>query len=660
MKILYIFDSSKKSGDFYLKGKYGAIDEAVLFPLTYDMEIINKVKSAFVSQSVCKISILNSAEMIDAEIINLRDKIVEWSMRLGESKVGKKKLKEWFLIPKFNISSWWLSLLSEKNTWKTNAFLKIAQVNAIKKVITNNQYKLCFLSATDRSLRNAIIAVNNNFNIKTKRVNANLLSKMRFLMGLPRDDAGFLGNVLLGLSYYTRFFLRGVFARIYLGSYSKRFPHQNSLLFATYFPAIDKDAAEGGIFINKYASALQNKLKKINIPVLWLLIYTPINGYTFNNALHLAGKFAKCGEKCYMLEEFVKIKDSINVFYIWLKHILLSTFFIYFNKMSSLLSSPIGLENKSVMKSLFFRSFFGPTGMQGIIDAVAFNNLFKNINDINDCLYYCEMQAWEKSLNAAAKKFNRNIRTIGFQHSAISRNEFQYFYDKEEIGASNGRMVDMPLPDVFACNGQAEYSILSKTGYPNLTILESVRYMYINKILSSADTNRKGIPVLLVAGSYDRNASKELISLVYGAFPKVDKFNIWFKAHPAMPFEDLFNELKIDINRTGYNIYHGNISEYLGQAWSVLTPTGVVAIEAMAYGCEVIVPFFPDAVCISPVVGFEDFYHKVTTPEELSNTVSRIFSGHVLKSTDEYRKFVKSYWDLDPSLNKWAELLTRH
>jgi len=80
----------------------------------------------------------------------------------------------------------------------------------------------------------------------------------------------------------------------------------------------------------------------------------------------------------------------------------------------------------------------------------------------------------------------------------------------------------------------------------------------------------------------------------------------------------------------------------------------------MAYGCEVVVPFFPDAVCISPVVGFEDYYHKVTTPEELCNTVSKIFSRHVLKSTDEYRKFVKSYWDLDPSLNKWAELLTRH
>ncbi len=478
-------------------------------------------------------------------------------------------------------------------------------------------------------------------------------------MSLPRDDSGLLGNALLGLSHFVRCFLRGFLARIHLGPFRKRFPHKNSLLFVSYFPSVDKDAAKDGIFYNKYSLALQNKLKEMNIPLLWLFIYVPIDGYTFANALHLAGNFAKGGEKCYMLEEFVNIKDSINVFFIWLRYLLLSTFFIYFAKMPSLISEPVGLENKSVVKSLYFRSFFGPTGMQGIIDAVAFNNLFKNINGINDCLYYCEMQAWEKALNAAAKKFNKNIRTIGFQHSAISRNEYQYFYNKTEMGGNKSSMAGMPLPDILACNGQAEYSILSKTGYPNLTILESVRYMYINKILSSPPKPRKDIPVLLVAGSYDRNASKELISLVYGAFPTVEKFNIWFKAHPAMQFEALFNDLKIDIDRTGYNIYHGNISEYLGQAWSVLTPTGVVAIEAMAYGCEVIVPVFPDAVCISPVVGFEDFYHKVTTPEELSNTVNKIFSGYVLKSTNEYRKFVRAYWNLDPSLNKWVELLTR-
>jgi len=78
----------------------------------------------------------------------------------------------------------------------------------------------------------------------------------------------------------------------------------------------------------------------------------------------------------------------------------------------------------------------------------------------------------------------------------------------------------------------------------------------------------------------------------------------------------------------------------------------------MAYGCEIIIPFFPDSVCINPLVGFEDYYHKVTSPENLINTVQKIFSGYTLKSLNDYRNFVKNYWELNPSLEKWAILLS--
>ena len=199
--------------------------------------------------------------------------------------------------------------------------------------------------------------------------------------------------------------------------------------------------------------------------------------------------------------------------------------------------------------------------------------------------------------------------------------------------------------------------LLAKSGYQNLTMVEAIRYVYLDEVFSTLPQPRSSNPLLLVAGSVDKIESTNLITLVNAAFPKAETFDICFKGHPSLPFEKLFEEVGIDISERGYMISHNNISECLDSAWAVLVPSSTVSIEALAFGCEVIVPVFSNSMLMNPLADFKEFYHKVTSPEELKDTMCKIANGFTLHSIDEYREFVKKCWCIDRTLPRWTNLL---
>lgn len=656
MILLFVFDSHLEIDAFSSFCKKHNIKRIDIFPLTSDLRIHDKVRRALKSQDPDSICWLNTSDMIDEEVKRLREDICKWSANIGEINHRGKKIKEWFLLPGLNVSTWWFGLLSEKNTYKTSAFFQIAQVHAVRKILNTGQHNLCVISVIDRNLRSAINNVAYNLNIRIKSLPTSFPKNVKDKTKELIKRLGLLGDFLSGSSALVKTFIRGYTARQYLGPQSKRLPKSESILFVSYFPAVEKSAAQKGILRNKYALALQDKLKEMGIPIVWLLMYVPIDGYNFKDAVRLAATFAKNGEKLFILEEYLTIENVIRSFFLWLRQSLLSSLIFGPAKRNCLLSAPVGDVCGPIVKSLWNKSFCGSVGMQGILYYFIFKQVFKKIFYINDCLYYCEMHAWEKALNAAKKQENPYIRTIGFQHATVSKNHFHFFHDQSET-VGEDKVSDLPLPDVIACNGQFMYSTLAESGYTKLEKVEAVRYNYLDKILSSTIRHREEVPVLLVAGSINKTESINLIHIVNAAFPKAENFDIWFKGHPLMPFEKLFEEVGIDISERGYMIRHNNISECLDSAWAVLVPSSTVAIEALAYGCEVIVPVFPNSMLMNPLADFEGYYHKAGCPEELRETMRKIVNGHTLHDTNEYKEFVRKYWCIDRTLPRWVNLL---
>ncbi|TAM37177.1 hypothetical protein EPN54_05255 [bacterium] len=651
MNILLVFDKHIKLNSLCRLKRYDRVD---LFPLTSDYKLIQQVKDTLESQGLASLVILNSPVLINEQVYYLRDRLSSWSAEIGRSKIKNRSLEDWLVLPWLNVSTWWFSYISEKNTLKTDFFFRIAQIRAVESLLVNKMYSACAVSLSDYGIRRAFESLGKNLN-------------MRFVFlarsGLSIKEAVFniLGRLKLlelssGIATLFRFYSRGCLLRQRLGDFKKRLPPEGSSLFVTYFPSFDKEAALKGVFKNKYFLPLQDKLEDKGKAICWVFIYVPMEGINFRSSISLTRDFIKNGENIFFLEEFISFSDVIKGLYLWALQVITSSF-LFPAVRKKCISEPLSSWAAPLVKPLWRKSFSGRPGMEGILYAIIFNKLFKKVPGLKDCLYFSEMQAWEKALNSAKHNQRPALRTIGFQHTCVSRNYLSYFYDLEEITDRDGKGA-LPLPDILACNGELMSKLLADSGYKNLEIVEALRHLHLKKIISNPLPFKQKEPVLLVIGSIDAKESVSLLNFVYASFGRCcDKPAIWFKGHPAMPFEKAFKEARIDPSDTDYIIKEGNLAGFLGQASAILVASSAVSIEALAFGCEIIVPILSDVMLMNPLADFEGYCHKVSTPGELSSLMDKIGNGFKLHDYLYYKKFIERYWLLDPDLGRWMRLL---
>jgi len=651
--VLLIFDETLNIN--YLRKisrSYYNFDVAI-FSLTGDISVIEHVEKILTESKVKSLFRYNTASLFHEEVKKIKDTLLKWSSKSGNYLIYGKTIKEWFLLPRCDVSTWWYSLLSGRNTFKTDAFFQIAQVRVIKEILKKDKHDLVSVAVGNPIIKKCIDNLAKSFKIHLKSLRTIFFKKNRIKFVLNNS----IGNILLSVLYLIRFLWHRILATYYLGDIKLRLPEEKSLLFVTYFPSLEKDSINKKVFNNKYTPVLQHKLKEMKMPVIWLLIFVKMNDFNnFKKAAKLAKFFVDNKEKLIFLEEYFTLKDAVLSFIFWIRQAFLA-FFVYFLAIKSIIAiKPLGKEFKPIIRSIWFYSFCGTIGIESIIYSFVFNRIFKNMNNITKCIYFCEMQAWEKALNAGKRNAKASIATIGYQHSSISENYFYYFFDKADV-MRTGENTDLPLPDILACNGKVPYSMLVNMGFPKVLKVEAIRYLYLNRFLS-IKVNEQKKNVLLIAGSIDRKETLSLISFVIHALHKPLNFEIWCKGHPAMPIERIFLESGIDIKAKGYKIIHNDISECLINAKAAVVPSSTVAIEAIAFGCEVIIPVLPDSMLMSPLADFGGEYcHIVTSSEEFEIAIKKIFSGYKLKSIEEYRDFVKRYWELDESIKEWIKLV---
>ncbi|HAH21862.1 MAG TPA: hypothetical protein DCL49_13300 [Candidatus Omnitrophica bacterium] len=651
MKSLIILDAPAPAGYIRSALVNSNAESADIFSLTDSITTLlepgEKQDNRFI------LSYLDSVTLIGEQFEIVRAGINTWLVDIGESVVDTDKVKNWFVLPGCNLSTWWLSLLSEKNTLKTGIFLQIAQLRAINSLFQRNQYISCIIVISDSLMRQAVMSLASNFcnSIRIRTLRENKDFKVRIKNTLL--EQGIVGNALLGIAFAFQFFRRGFLARRYLGSYRNRLPLNRALLLVTYSAVIEDCSKNADTLFHKYDPLLQKRIEDLNIPLVWILLYVPLRDRNFYNFIRRVKSFK---QDFFIPEEFFTFRVFLKSLFLWARQLLISGYVFKRLDKTILFGKPVIKASDILIESLWKQSFTGAVGVSGIIHYFIFRELFAKVSLVSDCLYYCEMQSWEKALNAAKNYVSPHVRSIGFQHSTVPKNLLNLFCDQRETAVS-GEASDLPMPDVLASNGQIPFSALLSSGYSGLVKVEATRYIYLNSIFSSTPLAREDRPVLLVIGSSDKAESRALLALVNIAFPEASTFEIWFKSHVCLPLGKIFKELKIEQKRAGYYLCDEAVSECLKHARVVLVPSSSVAIEALAFGCEVIIPFFPNSIAVNPLIDYSDFYHKVKTAKDLTEAVFRIINGYSLHTTDEYRAFVKNYWYLDNMLPRWEKIL---
>ncbi len=659
MRSLLIFDSHLNTKELKMKLQLLKPTEVYLFCLTSQWQLIHEVEKVCQSELNINtaVTLLESSHLIDNEVDFIRENIFKWTANFGNYKIDKKTLKEWFLLPEGATTSWWFSLLSEKNVFKTKTFFHLAQVRSIDKIIDSGSFNSCITSVSETSISLAIQKICNHSSIKTLSI-PQTPSKRKTLKSyiksfLNREET--LNTILKTLVFLCICCIRAIKTRLMLGSIKNRIKKfSSSILFISYFPSVNKKEVEKGILENQYATPLQEKLTQMGRKITWIWMYVPINGYKYQDALRLTKIFSKNGEDNYLLEEFLTLKVLIRTLFLWARQ---TRIFLKLEKSMSekmLCDKLLSPKGANIIKPLMRESFVGFTGLQGLLYFELYKKLFSSFTSVPYCIYYAEMQAWEKALNSAKKFKVPKMKSIGFQHGSICKNHFFYFYHPIETTQMK-KSLSLPLPDTLACNGDIPMGLMGDCGYPNLKKVEAIRYLHLRESLDKSNAyNKKRI--VLIATSLDEEETKALISLVYETFPKPKEFNVCFKGHPSLSLKKVFEELKIDFRNCGYVIKDEPISNLLKDAKILIVGSSGVAVEALAYKCKVIIPIFSDSMFMSPLVGFEKYYQKVSTPTELKYAVKKSFE-HDGKDDVNNKNFVSRYWCLDQSLKRWEELL---
>lgn len=628
-----------------------------LFSLTSNFIAIEKVKNQLQSLPQVNIKEIESAKCINDEVNYLQQRIHKWSCDLGNQQIGNKKIKEWLLLPDRSGSAWWFGILSEKNSVQDDAFFKLAQINAVKNQMEKNNHDLCLIAISDRKLKKIFKKMaqklkKNPHYIPLESKQDKKSSKIKFVNLI--NGMGLLGAFFSACIHWFVWLRDSREARRSLVPLKKRLGEQTSFLFVSYFPNIDADLAKQGVFRNKYALPLQDKFNELGIPITWMLMPVFYNGHNFKSAMQLAKIFLEKGERLFVLQEFFSTKVFLQGFVWWLRQSLVSFFLFHFLNKKNMINDLTDLSALPVLKYLWWHSFVGTSGVRGIVFYLTYREVFRTLSKTKSCLYYCEMQAWEKALLTARNSVNPEIKTLAFQHTVVMRNFFNYFYDKRET-CRNNNIMDLPLPDRLIANGKITYSLLAESNYPNLCEAEAIRQLYLHKMINQPLVNNGNQAVLLVVGSYDKNETKSLITMVHSAFAKTATFPILFKGSPVNPMEPIFNELDIDLSQTNYKILHNDIAELLKLAKVALVANTTVAIEAAVMGCSVIVPVFADTMLMNPIIETNATYRQVSTAKELKSIVEQEMQE--TQQSTQAAHFIGSYWNIDKNLPLWTNIL---
>lgn len=659
MSLLLLFDETLSIDAVFSKivsfsSWQGASATLYLFPLTSHFLVIQQLEEKLKVLPTLKVQLIESGQLINNAVSDMQTSITTWSLNIAEHLFLGKSIKDWFNMPDKVGSAWWFGLISEKNSVQSQAFLKIAQLNAICKFLNDEAIENILLSLKHKDLKLAIKQAANKSNIKLEIINAkkaHFSFKQKILQFM--EEGGLKAALLAAPLQWAIWLRQSSLAKKRLPPLKKRLPQKNPFLLVSYFPNIDREQAQKNIFVNKYTLPLEKNLKSRKVPITWLLMPVFYNGYRYDEAMDLAKRFSEHGEKLVVLQEFFDFKIFIKSIYWWFKQTVKSISIL------SLLDKQLLVKNLSdksalpIIKNIWHHSFTGSSGIRGIIFYLSFCKVFKTIPEVKDCLYFCEMQSWEKALLLAKKKENPKIHTLAFQHTIVSRNFFHYFYHPHDVIAYQ-RPSDFPLPDKLIANGKKTYELLKESGFPNLMQAEAIRQLYLKerKKISPVKHNR---PVLFVAGSYDRCETKSLLTMLHVAFPKASAFDIWLKGSPINPLEPLFLELEIDLAATHYKICNEDVASLLNYASVAFIANTTVAIEAAAQNIPVIIPLFADTMLMNPILSTDATYDLVSSCAQLFKLVNE----KIVKQLDEALtpSFIDNYWNLDASLPLWNKIL---
>ena len=646
MSILFVFDAY--IDETKIGPAFNAPGAVYLFPLTSRPSVLDPVSEKTGKDRIAEV--LPSADMINASAGRLRSKYIRFVADLpGRLRLGRRNLRDIFAVDR-HATLWWFSLIAEKNLFKSDAFNTLAQFDAIVDAIKWRKIDKVVLGCANAKLKDAL----SQYCRAKKRTFTVLPAANSDEDRISRVTRGrrflYLKHIAILTCSAARAATRARTIKKYLRHLKQRLKRSvGKLLILTAYPNFDENAARTGIFKNRFYANLQENLET-NSPsdITWAAMYVSGSRMSLKKSMEYAAGFIENGYSIFFPEEFISMITRIKAFFIML---ISGVRFLLLERRIAALHDLGDYNVYSLFRDDWYSSFVGKTGYDGIIRYYGFKRMLKRLK-AKKVLYHCEMRAWEKALISARDAAGVKTSLLAYQAGTVPRMHLNFFNHPSEI--LDARKYSLPRPDRIICNGRVPYVCMMESGWPekNVTIAEAIRYAYLSEYLAPGAIQKKRDAVLIIL-SISPEESSSVLAVAYEALKGMKDAEIWVKPHPFLDIKKTMRLAGIPEGNSIFRIKEGPVEDFLSAARVVISGESSAVVEAVAFGCAVIIVNVPEWINMSPLrsAGAEQGTAvTVSSAEELKQEVLNMFAGTTREKNDLYaektRKAVEDFFCL--------------
>ena len=274
---------------------------------------------------------------------------------------------------------------------------------------------------------------------------------------------------------------------------------------------------------------------------------------------------------------------------------------------------------------------------------------------VDACLFPFENRSWETMLMAGLGSRENSIRTVGFNHAAITPG-----HTNLSLGVHEADVI--PLPDTIVTLGEATKVFLEKTGNYREGIFRigcALRQGRSNDSIGLRRPRNK-ISRVLVALATSLEEYVHTLVFLEKSFDGVDSYEIGIRPHPVFPFsqaEERLGALKIKFALMG-----GSVDENLEWPDVVIYVSSTVGLTAISKGIPAINIDLGDFIDYDPAPEDCPLKWTVSEPQQLVPAIQRIDA----LSNEEFEylqhraeEFGKQYFRpvTDETLNEFTNLV---
>ncbi len=506
-----------------------------------------QVRTAYWDRSDVPEGRLSVPAELAARIVSIRAELAAWTYETGTAEVCGRPLEHHLRGGEDRLSLWWCSTLMDKHPRVTLNLFPALKLRALELLIEEGNCARLVLVSPDPVLA----AILERFCTATGRTFVRLEPALRSEVRASGRESGLRGlyrRLPAPLQAVVHFGHWLCTIRRYLPRTTAPAPEPGTLCGVTYFPNIDPAAARKGRFRSRYWERLHEVLDpgeggkgRVN----WVFLYFPSPQCTLSEAVRLRNGFRACGRdgaSFHFLEEFLDAGDIGRSLLRFVRTAL------------------AGLRVQGAVRRRFFlpgshmdlwpllrRNWADSTRGWRALERCLTEAAFVR------CAAWCGPQAatffpqencpWERQLCKAVHDAG-NGPVYGAQHSTVRAADFRYFDDPRLLDEPSCRTA---LPDLWLCNGRGAYEALCASGMPEtrLTVVEALRYLYLNDMRAAPRAEHTGERRLLAVTSFFADETEAHLRVLAETVRTggLDGWSVRLKAHPYLPVNERLREL---------------------------------------------------------------------------------------------------------------------